>query len=91
MKKEKTPGSSSTNEDDGDDAEAMEQHLSELGKEVKKKNPDSDKVARLLSLTYSTRRTYMMSQTASTRTSAALQQYECLKKPIFVRYMYIEI
>lgn len=54
MKKEKTPGSSSTNEDDGDDAEAMEQHLSELGKEAKK-NLDSDKVARLLSLTYSTR------------------------------------
>lgn len=71
--KKKTQGSSSKNEDDGDDAEAMEQHLSELGKEAKK-NLDSDKVARLLSLTYSTHSTYMMSQTASTRTSAALQQ-----------------
>ena len=55
----------------GGDAEAMEQHLSELGKEMKK-NADSDKVARLLSLTYSTRRTYM-SQTSSTHISAALQ------------------
>jgi len=60
------------NEGDGGDGEAMEQQLSELGKEVKN-IPDSDKVARVLSLTYSTRRTYMMSQTASTHTSAALQ------------------
>jgi len=42
--KKRTPGASSMNEGDGGDGEAMEQHLSELGKEVKN-IPDSDKVA----------------------------------------------
>ena len=83
-KKEKTPSSSSTSREE-DDEEAMTLHLRELEKEAKKKsNQDSDKQARLLSLTYARHRSDMMSQTANTRTSMAMQQFECLKKPLFV-------
>ena len=73
---------SSTNRDDG---EAIEMHLVELGKEAKKKSSqDADKLARLLSLTYRRRRSEMMSQTANTRISMAIQHLEILKKPLFV-------
>lgn len=82
-KKEKTPRSSTTSRED--DEEAITLHLRELEKEAKKKSyEDTDKQARLLSLTYARRRNDMMSQTANTRTSMAIQQFECLKKPLFV-------
>lgn len=69
---------------DGEDAEAVEAHLSELKKEMKRKNYDEEKVARLLSLTFDVRRKEMLSQPANSRISSANQIYKCLTKPVFV-------
>ena len=73
-----TPGVS----DSADDEEAVTLHLTELKKEVKKNRPDDSKLARLLSLTYTSRRNDLIAQTANARISAL--EYPCLKKPVFV-------
>ena len=71
-----------------DDEEAMKLHLDELDKELRKKGPmDSDKVTRLLSLTYGTRRRSTLSVSATTRVSTTLGKYDCFKKPIFVSFV----
>ena len=81
-KKRKQPLS---NPGDGeDDEEAVQSHLCELQKEIKKKKIDNNKVARLFSLTYTFRKGEMLSQPASTRINATLQNYPCLMKPICV-------
>ena len=50
-----------------DDDEAVESHIKELRKEVKKNRMDNDKIVRLLSLSYAKRRDEMMSKSAVTR------------------------
>ena len=72
---------SPSNEEDG---EAVKLHLDQLEKELRKKNRDDDKVSRLLSLTFTSRRTAMLKHSAVTRTDVVLQQFICLKRPIFV-------
>ena len=69
---------------DDDDNEAIQVHLKELEKEVKRKSPDEDKLARLLCLTFTGRRNTMLAQTANARVTSAIQKYPCLKQPIFV-------
>lgn len=71
---------------DDEDEETVKCHLKELEREVKKKQMDDNKVSRLLSLTYASRRESILSHNATTRVAATLEQYSCLKKPIYVRY-----
>ena len=70
---------------ESDDEEAVRSHLRELQKELKKKKQDYDKIARLLSLTYSCRKSDILSRPANTRITFTLKNYPCLKDPIFVR------
>lgn len=74
-----------------DDEEAVEAHLSELAKEMKKKQHNKDKVARLLSLTFSNCRAEMLSQPANSRISTALQKYPCLGSPMYVSNLSCEV
>jgi hypothetical protein len=68
-----------------DDEEAVKLHLQELNKELKKKHhQDSDKVTRLLSLTFPVRRNEVLSVTAATRIATTLEKYESFKRPIYV-------
>lgn len=67
-----------------DDAEAVESHIKELRKEMKKNKMDNDKIVRLLSLSYVKRRDEMMSESAVTRVSSTIRKYPCFKKPIYV-------
>ena len=71
----------SDDHDDVDD-EAVQSHLSELVKELKRKSYDDEKIARLLSLTFAARRNEMLSQPANSRISSGLQKYRCLNRPI---------
>lgn len=74
---------------DDDDEETVKCHLKELQTEAKKKKMDDNKVVRLMSLTFATRRETMLSHNATTRVSMTLEQYPCLKRPIFVSYSYM--
>ena len=65
-------------QDSSDDEDAIQSHLSELLKEVKKKQRNPDKTMRLLSLTYSSRRCEMLSNPANTRITVALLAYRVL-------------
>ena len=67
-----------------DDDEAVESHIKELRKEVKKNRMDNNKIVRLLSLSYAKRRDEMMSESAVTRVSSTIQKYPCFKKPRYV-------
>jgi hypothetical protein len=69
---------------ESDDDEAIQSHLSELQKELKKKKQDYDKIVRLLSLTFSCRKGDTLSRPANTRITSTLKNYPCLKDPIFV-------
>ena len=69
---------------DADDDEAIQSHLNELGKEAKKNSFDEAKVARLMSLTFTSRKNVMLSLTANIRITSTSQQYPFLKKPIYV-------
>ena len=70
-----------------DDEDAVKLHLQELDKELKKKhNQDSDKLTRLLSLTFHARRSEMLSVTATTRVATFLDKYGCFKRPIYVNF-----
>ena len=72
-----------------DDEEAVQLHLQELNKELRKKhNRDSDKLTRLLSSTFYARRSETLSVTASTRVATFLEKYECFKRPICVSFLY---
>lgn len=66
------------------DEDAVQSHLSELAKELKRKSYDDEKTARLLSLTFAARRSEMLSQPANSRISSALQKYRCLNRPVFL-------
>ena len=71
-----------------DDEEAVKLHLQELDKELKKKhNLDSDKITRLLPLTFHARRSETLSVTATTRVSTFLDKYGCFKRPIYVSFV----
>lgn len=59
-------GQSSADKCIDDDDEAVQSHLRELQKEANKKKMDSNKVTRLLSLTYNFRRHEALSSPAST-------------------------
>ena len=63
-----------------DDDEAVQSHLKELEKEVKKKNMDSDKVTRLLSLTFVSRREGMLSQKISTAFANISRAVSCIEQ-----------
>lgn len=52
-----------------EDDETLDYHVKELQKEAKKTKMDSNKVVRLLSLSYGRRREEMLSETAATRVS----------------------
>ena len=67
-----------------DDSEAIQSHIKELEKELKRNNYNEVKVSRLMSLTFTTQRSAMLSQRANVRIMPTLQKYPCLKKPIFV-------
>ena len=79
-----TKTSSTTSQPEGDDEESIVHHKNELEKEVKKKNPDDNKLARLMSLTFASRRRSFLEKTANTRVSDAISIYPCLMRPIFV-------
>lgn len=79
-KKKKKVEVTVNNEDD----EAIHSHLSELDKELKRSRFDEGKVARLLSLTFASRRKLMLDLTANVRVSSALRKYPCFKRPLFV-------
>ena len=80
-----------TNEDQtSDDEAAVEVHLSELTKELKRKhNQDGDKISRLLSLTFTSRRSLMMTRPANARISSSLQEYPCFKSSLYVNNSHI--
>lgn len=63
----------SENHDDVDN-EAVQLHLTELVKELKRKNYDDEKVVRLLSLTFDARRREMLSRPANSCISSGLQK-----------------
>ena len=70
-----------------DDEEAMKLHLQEIDKELKKKhNQDSDKLTRLLSLTFHTRRSEILSVIATTCVATFLDKYGCFKRPVYVSF-----
>lgn len=75
-----------TSEDQtSDDEAAVEAHLSELTKELKRKhNQDVDKISRLLSLTFTSRRTLMMTSPANARISSSLQEYPCFRSSLYL-------
>ena len=88
MRQSKPGVSSGAGNPESDDEESVQMHLSELNKELKRKNYDKEKVARLLSLTYSSRRTTMLSHSASICVDSLLQSFPCLRCPIFVSMLY---
>lgn len=82
-KKGKTKATTSE-EQTSDDEAAIEVHLAELKKELKRKSTNRDKVSRLLSQTFTSRRTQMMTHPANSRVSSSLQQYPCFKSSLYV-------
>ena len=76
--------SSVSDEEDNDDDEAIECHMTELAKETKKTHPDEAKVARLMSLTFCSRKKIMMTLTANSRVMATIEKYSVMKKPLYV-------
>ena len=69
---------------ESDDEETVALHLNELKREVKNNRPDDNRLARLMSLTYTSRHSTMASTQANARLSLGINEYPCLKKPIFV-------
>ena len=83
--KKKKIVASTTEDQSSDDEAAVGAHLRELAKELKKKQSrDEDKISRLLSLTFSSRRANMMAHPANPRISTAIQEYPCLKSALYV-------
>ena len=80
----KTKKSSITSPSEGDDEESVIYHLNELEKESRKKDPDQDKLARLMLLTYINRRNTFMAQTANTCISDAISKYLCKCIIVFI-------
>ena len=76
--------SENSHEEDDDDDEAIECHMTELAKETKKTHPDEAKVARLMSLTFCSRKKIMMTLTANSRVMATIEKYSVMKKPLYV-------
>lgn len=87
-KKGKRPSSSGSKSvaDDDDDEEAVQYHLQELKKEASRKKGDSNKITRLLSLTFNFRRREALSLPAGTRVNTVIRSYPCLLKPIHVSF-----
>ena len=78
MSVKKKPRPSQSLQDSEEDDEAVQSHLSELVKELKKRQYADEKIVRLLSLTFSVRRTEMLTQSANSRISSLLQKFKCL-------------